>query len=72
MVLIYTPDYFKSDSVTIVEFADDFLAVNRLHGKVVSRFDIEFYWSIGVRAAFEHDDPRRGSLLRQVSHFDKC
>lgn len=72
MVLIYTPDYFESDSVTIMDFADDFLTLNRLHGTVVSRLDIEFYWSFGVRGAFKHSDPRQEFFLEQVYYPFKC
>lgn len=72
MVLIYTPDYFESDSVTVLDFADDFMTLNRLHGMVVSRFDIEFYWSFGVRGAYKHGDPRQDFLLGQVDYLNKC
>lgn len=67
MVLIYTPEHFESNSVSIVNFADDFVTLNRLHGTVVSRSDVEFYWSFGVRGASKHGDPRQEFLLGQVS-----
>ena len=67
MVLIYIPEYFESNSVSIVDFADDFVTLNRLHGTVVSRSDVEFYWSFGVRGASKHGDPRQEFLLGQVS-----
>lgn len=70
MVLIYTSDYFESGNVTIVDFANDFLTLNRLHGMVVSRLDVEFYWSYGVRNAFKHGNSRQEELLRQVSDLD--
>ena len=70
MVLIHTLNSFESNDIPIVDFADDFLTLNRLHGKVISRCGIDFYWSCGVCGASKHGDPRPDLLLRQVSHLD--
>ena len=67
MVLIYTPEYFESNIVSIVNFANNFVTLNRLHGTVVSRSNVEFYWSFGVCGASKRGDPLQEFLLGQVS-----
>lgn len=50
---MYTLDCFESDNVTIVDFADKIMTLNRIHGLVVRRFNIEFYWSFRVLEAYK-------------------